>query len=69
MTWKNKEVVRREKALKPSYGGWEGWCVCARVCVCLSVCVCVCVQFSGDADDHSRHHAYNLQPGNFSFVN
>ena len=25
--------------------------------------------FLWDAVDHSRHHAYNLQPGNYSLVN
>ena len=77
VTLKSKEVVRRVEIFKPSYV-----CVYVCVCVCLCVCVCVCVcvwkggvgegrgvQFLWDAVDHSRHHAYNLQPGNCSLVN
>ena len=45
VTWKSKEVVRREEVLKPSFrrtGAGAG------------------VKFLWDAVDHYRHHAYNL---------
>ena len=53
MTWKSKEVVRRRGGEDVLKPSYVGK---GRL-------------FLWDAVDHSRHHAYNLQPGNYSLVN
>ena len=56
VTWKRKEVVRRGEVLKPS-------------CKQVGAGAGTGVQYLWDAVDHSRHHAYNLQPVSCSLVN